>query len=162
MPAWFSQAAYDLEAMYARQVSAVYKVCYSFMRNAADAEDAVQSVFLKAMSSDQRFLTQEHEHAWFIRVAANHCKDSLKSAARGNAPLDAACEAVARCERYDSTLDAVLALPPKYKDAVYLYYYEGYTADEVARILNRSGSTVRSHLSEARSILKQQLGGDLQ
>ena len=161
MPAWFSQAAHDIEGIYGRQVSTVYKVCYSFMRNAPDAEDAVQNVFLKAIGSNQYFQNEEHEHAWFVRTAANHCKDVLKSAARKSVSLDGVPEPAAILGEPDGVLDAVLALPPKYKDAVYLYYYEGYTASEIARMLNRNASTVRSHLSEARSILRETLGGDL-
>ena len=160
MPAWYSRAAHDLEAMFRRQARAVYKVSYSYMRSAADAEDAVQAVFVKAMRTDQHFVSEEHEHAWFVRVAANHCKDVLKSAARRNVSLDEAPEPIGPFE-YDGTLDAVLALPSKYKDVVYLYYYEGYTADEIARMLDRKSSTVRSHLSEARAILRETLGGDL-
>lgn len=161
MPAWYSQAAHDLEAIYGRQVSTVYKVCYSYMRNAPDAEDAVQNVFMKAINARQCFQSEQHEHAWFVRVAANHCKDLLRASARKSVPLDEAPEPVDRGYERDSALDAVLALSPKYKDTVYLYYYEGYTADEIARMLGRNASTVRSHLSEARSILREKLGGDL-
>ena len=161
MPAWFSQAAHDIEAVFARQVGTVYKLCYSYLRNASDAEDATQSVFVKAISAGQCFESEEHERAWLIRVAVNHCLDILKGAPRRNVPLDDAPEPAARSCEFDATLDAVLALPPKYKDAVYLYYYEGYTAEEIARMLDRNPSTVRSHLSEARAILRETLGGDL-
>ena len=155
MPAWFSRAAHDIEAVFGRQAGAVYKLCYGYLRNAADAEDAVQNVFVKAISAGQCFESEEHEHAWLIRVAVNHCLDALKAAARRNVPLEAAGEPAAPAQ------DAVCALPPKYKDAVYLYYYEGYTAEEIARMLGRNASTVRSHLSEARAILRETLGGDL-
>ena len=63
-------------------------------------------------------------------------------------------------DRFDETLEAVLALPAKYKDCVYLHYYEGYKTDEIARMTGRTPSTVRSHLSEARALLKSTLGGD--
>ena len=161
MPVWFSRAAHDIEAIYGRQVGTVYKVCYSYMRNAPDTEDAVQSVFLKAMDAKQHFQNETHEHAWFIRAAVNHCKDALKSAARKNVSLEEAPEPEAAPHGHDFALDAVLALPPKYKDVVYLYYYEGYATGEIARMLNRNESTVRSHLSEARNILRETLGGDL-
>ncbi len=161
MPAWYSQAAHDIEAIFARQVSTVYKVCYSFVRNSADAEDISQGVFLKAMRARQCFVSEEHEHAWFIRAAANSSKDALRSAARRSVPLDAAPEPAVEDGEHDSTLDAVLALPPKYKDVVYLYYYEGYATKDIARILDRKESTVRSHLSEARAMLREILGGDL-
>ena len=63
-------------------------------------------------------------------------------------------------EQHDATLEVVLALPERYKDVVYLYYYEGYTAAEVAEVVQRPASTVRNLLVEAREILREQLGGD--
>lgn len=161
MSAWFSQAEHDIEAVFNRQVSTVYKVCYNHLRNAADAEDAAQSVFVKAIRTQARFESEEHERAWLIRVAANHCKDLLKNAERRNVALDEAPEPAEPACEHDATLEAVMSLPSKYKDAVYLYYYEGYTAVEIARLLDRNESTVRSHLSEARAILRETLGGDL-
>ena len=59
-------------------------------------------------------------------------------------------------------MEAVLNLPPKYKDVVYLYYYEGYSTAEIARHLKSPEATVRSRLSRARTILKDQLGGDFE
>lgn len=60
----------------------------------------------------------------------------------------------------DETLDAVMKLPTKYKDVVYLYYYMGYQTDEISSMLKKNASTVRNHLREARLILKEQLGGE--
>ena len=63
-------------------------------------------------------------------------------------------------EQYE-VLDAVLALPEKYRDVIYLHYYEGYSAAEIGRILNRKENTVYSLLSRGRAMLKETLGGDL-
>jgi RNA polymerase sigma-70 factor (ECF subfamily) len=60
----------------------------------------------------------------------------------------------------NDTLEAVLALPERYKDCIYLHYYEGYKTDEIARMLETPSSTIRNRLSEARALLKTQLGGD--
>lgn len=151
----------DIEAIYSRHVDTVYRVCYSFMGNAADSEDATQSVFVKLMSNGPRFTSSEHEKAWLIRVASNHCKDVLKSAARKTASLDRVAEPIAREEGFDMVLDVVLALDPKYKVPVYLHYYEGYSAVDIARLLEKPASTIRSHLSEARTILRRALGEGL-
>ena len=148
----------DIEAIYTRHVDTVYRVCYSFMGNAADSEDAMQSVFVKLMSSGLLFTSSEHEKAWLIKVASNHCKDVLKSAARKTASLDRVAEPIAREEGFDMVLDVVLALDPKYKVPVYLHYYEGYSAVDIARLLEKPASTIRSHLSEARTILRRELG----
>ncbi|WP_417144298.1 RNA polymerase sigma factor [Raoultibacter massiliensis] len=152
----------DITAIYHRHVATVYRLCFSFLKTAADAEDAVQCVFMKLIRSDKRFESTEHEKAWLIVCASNHCKDVLKSAARskaGSMPEDVADES-SEADGYDETLEAVLALPEKYKDCLYLHYYEGYKTDEIARMTGRPPSTVRSHLSEARALLKETLGGE--
>ena len=140
----------DVEAIYLRHVDTVYRVCYSFMGNAADSEDATQSTFVKLMKARPTFTNEEHEKAWLIRVASNHCKDVLKSSVR---------KGVSDERGPDLALDAVLALDSKYKDVVYLHYYEGYSAADIARMLGKPSSTVRTHLREARAILRKALGG---
>lgn len=140
----------------------VYRLCFSFLKSAADTEDAVQNVFMKLINSDKQFENAEHEKAWLIVCASNHCKDVLKSAARsktGDMPDDIP-DTRTETDPYDETLEAVLALPERYKDCVYLHYYEGYKTDEIAQMTGRTPSTVRSHLSEARALLRDALGGD--
>lgn len=149
----------DVEAIYLRHVDTVYRVCYSFMGNAADSEDATQSTFVKLMKARPTFTNEEHEKAWLIRVASNHCKDLLRSSARKGVPLESVAEPAADERGPDLALDAVLALDSKYKDVVYLHYYEGYSAADIARMLDKPSSTVRTHLREARVILRKALGG---
>ena len=158
----------------------VYKVCYGFMGNGPDAEDAVQETFMRLLRYDGAFESDEHLKAWLIRVASNVCKDVLKSADRarrtgeelsdveaaGGATADAATASgsagLARSpeEALDATLEAVLALPAKYKDVVYLHYYEGYKTDEIAQMLGEKPSTVRNRLRDARGLLRKALGGE--
>lgn len=147
--------------MFRRHAKTVYRLCFSFFGNAADAEDATQSVFVKLINRPRRFNDVEHEKAWLIVCAQNHCRDVLKSSARKRMmelPDDMADER-ARVEG-DETLQAVLALPAKYKTCVYLHYYEGYPTADIAALTNTPASTVRSHLSEARALLKTMLGGE--
>lgn len=152
--------ASDIAAAYERHVDTVYRVCFAYLGNAADTEDAVQEVFIRYLKSAPAFTSGEHEKAWLIRVAGNLCKDMLRSAARRNVPLDEAPEPQSPEPLVDETLAVVLKLDEKYKDVVYLYYYEGYTTDEIAAMLARPPSTIRSHLSEARAILRRELGGE--
>ena len=70
----------ELTEIYRRQVDAVYRVCYAFMKNPADTEDLVQETFLKLLTSGRRFDSQDHERAWLIVTASNACKDALKHA----------------------------------------------------------------------------------
>ena len=151
----------DIAALFNRHAATVYRLCYSFLGSAADAEDATQSVFMKLIDRPRRFNDAEHEKAWLIVCAQNHCRDVLKSARRtlrADLPEDVADERASA--EGDETLRAVLALPPKYKTCVYLYYYEGYRTGEIAALTGTPASTVRSHLSEARTLLRTMLGGE--
>ena len=159
--ATYSRAFDDIEAIYNRQVSTVYRVCYSYLGNRADAEDATQNVFLRLLRSGASFESGEHEKAWLIRVSANLCKDVLKASDRKNVPLDAIPEPEAKPQEYDATLDVVLSLDEKYKDVVYLYYYEGWSTDQISGALGKPPSTIRSYLSEARALLRERLGGEI-
>ena len=147
--------------MFRRHAKTVYRLCFSFLGDAADAEDATQCVFMKLIDRPRTFNDAEREKAWLIVCAQNHCRDVLKSAARRCAaelPDDVPDDRTA--VGGDETLEAVLALPPKYKTCVYLYYYEGYRTADIALITGTPASTVRSHLSEARALLKTMLGGE--
>jgi len=150
-------ATIDIEAVFKRHVKAVYRLCYSYFGNAADAEDAVQATFMKLVASPREFNDEEHEKAWLLACAANVCKDELKSARRkraGEMPADVPDgSAQAELEPND-VLEAVLALPDQYKDCVYLHYYEGYKIVEIAAMTDTPSSTVRNRLSDARKLLR--------
>lgn len=146
----------EFAEIYNRHVDTVYRVCFSFMKNAADTEDMVQETFLKLMSCRKVFETKEHEKAWLIVTASNTCKDELR---RFKRKMDYISGSLRQQEVYtddrDGILQAVLALPMKYKEVVYLYYYEGYQTSEIAKLLHCPASTVRNQLSRARELLKR-------
>jgi RNA polymerase sigma-70 factor (ECF subfamily) len=145
--------------LYHRQVDTVYRVCYTYLRNAADTEDAVQSVFMKLLAKPTVFQSEEHEKAWLIRVASNLCKDQLKNSWAKRSSLEDVAEPFTEDEKHDETLEEVLKLPDNLRICVYLYYYEGYNAAEIADIIQRPHSTVRNYLSEARQQLRTRLAG---
>lgn len=151
----------EIEEIYNRYFDTIYRVCFSFMKNEADTEDIVQETFLKLITSDKPFQSKSHEKAWLIVTACNTCKDALKHWRRKVEDIDdyPSLEA-AKLSRDEHILSAVLALPIKYKEVVFLYYYEGYQTSEIARMLHCSGSAVRNRLMRARKILKKYLGGD--
>ncbi len=140
----------------------VQRICFYHLKNHADTEDVFQNVFLKYMMSDQSFCDSEHEKAWILRVAINACKDYLKSFFRRNiVSLESLGDVEAEvAEDYQEVLEAVLSLPAKYKDVIYLSYYEGYTAAEIGKILGKAENTVYSLLSRGRGMLKKKLGGE--
>lgn len=137
----------------------VFRLCMVNLRNHADAEDVFQTVFLKYTLNCKPFQSAEQEKAWLIRVTLNECRDLLKSFFRKNTvPLEEA-ETVISPE-HSIVLDAVRSLPKDYRNAVYLHYYEGYTAPEIATILNKNPNTVYTHLTRGRNMLKEILGGE--
>lgn len=154
----------EAETNYAieQYASMIRRICFYHLKNRADTEDVFQNVFLKYLLYEGTFADAEHEKAWFIRVAINACKDHLKSLFRRRTlPLDVLMEETAQLEpeQFD-LMEAVLTLPTKYKDVIYLYYYEGYSAAEIGHILKTKESTVYSLLSRGRGMLKEKLRGD--
>ena len=135
----------------------VYRLAYARTGSHADAEDVMQEVFLKLLRKAPDFRDEEHRKAWLLRVAANQVTDLCRSAwRRRTGPLD---ETVAAPERPDgSVLDAVLALPEKYRMCVHLHYYEGLSVAETAAVLGRSESVVKTRLFRARAMLRDALG----
>ena len=140
----------------------VRRLCLVHLKNPADTEDIFQNVFLKYVLSPVVFESPEHEKAWLIRVTINACKDLVKSFFRScTVPLEELLDQPAPLsEEHREVLEAVLALPRKYRDAVYLHYYEGYTAAEIGKLLGKNTNTVYTLLTRAREQLRKTLGGD--
>lgn len=152
----------EILEIYDRHADAVYRVCFAYMKNAPEAEDMTQETFLRLISHEKPFENQRHEKAWLIVTASNLCKDALKKWWRYSENIDDYTYLAQESpETGNEVLDAILALPPDYKDAVYMYYYEGFSTVEIARHLNCPESTVRSRLSRARKQLQTMLGGVL-
>lgn len=145
-----------------RYADLVRRICFVRMKNHADVEDIFQDVFLKYLLHDQGFQSEAHEKAWFIRVTINACKDSLKSFFRKKvSSLEDIPPVMAPLgEEKTEVWDAILRLPQKYRDVIYLFYYEGYTAVEIAKILEKNENTIYTWLRRAKTQLKEQMGGD--
>ena len=139
----------------------VRRLCMVHLKNEADTQDIFQTVFLKYVLSSVRFESPEHEKAWLIRVTLNTCRDLLKSFFHSRVlPLEAAAAACTSDPENSGVLQAVLSLPPKYKDVIYLHYYEDYTAPEIGRILGKNVNTVYTLLNRAKKLLREMLGGE--
>lgn len=152
----------EISAALDRYSDTVRRLCMVHLKNIADTEDIFQTVFLKYALSSAEFESREHEKAWFIRVTISACRDLLRSFFRSRTvSLDELTEQAAPLEEDNrEVLEAVLSLPLKYKEAVYLHYYEDYTAPEIAKILGKNVNTVYTLLNRARGMLKEKLGGD--
>lgn len=140
----------------------VRRLCLIHLKNQADSEDIFQTVFLKYVLSSAVFKSQEHEKAWFIRVTVNACRDLLRSFFHSRTvPLEELIDLPADAPPDTRhVLEAVLGLPEKYRDVVYLHYYEGYTAPEIGRIIHKNTNTVYSLLTRSKTLLREKLGGD--
>ena len=125
----------------------VLRLSYSYLNQTQDAQDICQTVFLKLL-----------ERAWIIRTTANTCKDLLKSHWRRTTVAMEAASHIPAPELEEGSLSAAVnLLPPKYRAVIYLYYYEGYSSKEIARLLGRNPATVATQLRRGRTQLKDLL-----
>lgn len=133
----------------------ILRISYQYLKQTCDAEDICQTVFLKYLVSDMTFDSIEHEKAWIIRTTINACKDHLKSAFfRRTVALDDAAQIAAPAVPDNWLLDAMKGLPEKHRISLYLYYYEEYSAREIAEVMGVSESAVNQYLTRGRRKLR--------
>ena len=127
----------------------------NYLKSTCEAEDVCQTVFLKFMTSAPEFESPEHEKAWVIRTAINVCKNELKSAFfRRTTGIDDISELTAPENPDLGVMGEIMKLPANYRISIYLYYYEGYSAAEIADVLGKKESAVMAYLSRGRKKLK--------
>ncbi len=134
------------------------RLAYSRLQSTADAEDCVQEVYLKLLCRKPAFRDETHEKAWLVRVTLNQASDISRARRRHDAVLEALPTPAAADE--PSLLSAVRALPDKYAAVLHLHYYEGYTIQEIAKLLALPAATVGTRLSRGRAKLKAMLKED--
>ena len=118
-----------------------------------EAEDVTQETFLRLVRTAPEFADEDHCRAWLLRVAMNCAGDLFRSAWRRHTrPLEEAEQVPAPEE--GGVLEAVLALPERYRAPVHLFYYEGLSTAEIAAVLGKSEGAVRTRLSRARAMLR--------
>ena len=135
------------------------RLAYTRLDDPADAEDIVQEVFLKLLTARPLFRDSEHEKAWLIRTTLHRASDLRRSAARRNVPLEEAAQAAAP-QAGSELLTAVRALPEPYSAVIHLYYYEGYSIKEIAKLLGVPTPTVGTRLARGRERLRRLLKED--
>lgn len=138
----------------------LYRVAFHALGNRPDAEDVVQTVLLRLYEHRGAFESEEHRKRWLLRVAVNESRKLLRTFWRRRVvPLDEEWDAPApEDSRGREVLEAVMALEPRYRVAVYLYYYEGCSVKEAAALMNARESTVQTWLQRAREKLRAALG----
>lgn len=142
------------ETLLDRHGESILRLAYSYLHNQSDAEDILQDTLIQYLRTAPTLENPAHEKAWLLRVAGNLSKNLLR--AQGYRQADQLEETLAAQEREDLSYvwEAVKALPLPYREAVHLYYYEGYSTAQIAQILGQKETTVRSHLKRGREKLK--------
>ena len=140
----------------------ILRVCAAYSLGRADAQDICQDIFLTLLEREQAFQGPEHERAFILRCAINACKDLLKSFFRSRTvPLEEAPDLPAQDPAGGrEVLGAVLSLPQRYRDVIYLHYYEGYSAVEIGKLLSKNVNSIYTLLHRAKALLREDLGGD--
>ena len=153
------QAEQTAERLLKEYGNHVLRLAYSYLHNIQDAEDILQETLIRYLQNAPVFRSSEHEKAWLLRVAANLSKNRIDyNWIRETDELD---EKLQEEEREDLAFvwEAVRKLPENYREVIHLYYYEGYSTKEIAKILQSRESTVRSNLKRGREKLKAILKG---
>ena len=147
----------DFSTKYDMYGNMIYKICVVYLADTSLSEDVTQEVFIKLFYYSPEFNDSEHEKRWIIRVTINLCKDTLKKiSARKTVPLEDQRE-IALHQTDDDISEIIFNLPPKYKDVIHLHYYEGYSVNEISKILHISTSAVKMRLKRGRELLKIRL-----
>lgn len=135
------------------------RVAYTYTKNMDDAQDMVQDALLKYIEKAPEFISAEHEKAWLLRVTINLCKNHMTSAYKKTyAELS---QDISFYDSYSSGLyEIVCSLPQKYSLVIHLFYYEGYSQKEIAKIMKITESAVSTRLQRGRSLLRQKIGDD--
>lgn len=134
------------------------KIAFAYLKNTADAEEVAQEVFLAYLQKRPVFENSEHEKAWLIRTTINKSKNMLKAGwFRNRSPVPEDLSYLPKEE--NEVLTAVLSLDKKYRIPIHLHYYEGYSIQEIAAIMQAKPATVGTWLARGRLILRGKIGG---
>ncbi len=137
----------------------VFRLAFMYLSNRSDAEDVVQEIFLKLFRANPAFNDEEHIKAWLITVTSNYCKDIMKSIWHKRVTLVDEIPLPINDTKKREVIKQVMNLPLKYRNVIYLYYYEGYSSYEIANFLSEKDATIRTRLKRGREILKSRLAG---
>lgn len=148
-------SAEDVIETYAKMI---YRLAFAQLRSGPDADDVFQEVFLRYVRTGRSFESEEHRKAWLLRVTINCCRKAQTSSWRMRTqPLN---EELPFADPEESELFVLLgALPPLYRAVLHLFYYEGYSTEEIGTMLGRRAATIRSQLARGRAILKREMEG---
>jgi len=147
----------------------ILHLVYTYVKNRATAEDLTQEIFIKCYERLNQFNRQSSIKTWVYRIASNHCKDYLRSwhyrkITFSNKVFDYIPSKAKQVEEEiitnseeNSLTNAVMNLPLKYREVVFLHYYEELSLREISNITTVNISTIKTRLKRARELLKDQM-----
>ena len=143
--------------------NSILRLALSYLHNIEDAEDILQETMIKFVTVRPVFESESHRKAWLMRVASNLAKNRIDyNKVRDTSELNEEIagevqEDLDNGEEYKAIWDAVRSLPVHQREAIHLFYQEGYSTSEIAVITGRREATVRSDLKRARDKLRELL-----
>ena len=141
-----------------KYIDTVFRLALSYMKSGADADDITQNVFLKLLKEPKDFESDDHVRYWLVRVTINECRKALRSPWHSAENFeDYAAKLSFVTPEHSELFYAVMDLPKKDRVAIYLYYYEEYSTEEIASMLKIPQATVCTHLKRGREMLKKNL-----
>lgn len=147
-------------ALYAqRHRDDIYRLAYSYLKDPQDADDVTQEVLEILCRTTRDFDSAQHVRNWLLRVTINQCKKHLRFLRRhSSVPLEDYAETLCfERPEYEELFAAVMALERKYRVVIHLYYFHGYSVEEISRLLSRPEGTVKTWLARGRQALRKTL-----
>lgn len=145
-------------ALAKKHMDMIFRIAFNYVKDQSEADDITQNVLLKLLDTKKEFESDEHIKYWLIRVTINESKKALLSPWRNTEPIeDYASKIAFSAPEHGDVFYALMELPRKYRMALYLHYYEEYSSGEISRILKIPQSTVLTHLSRGRELLRKKL-----
>ena len=135
----------------------VYRLAYFYTNSKYDADDIYQDVFFKYLQNKKQFENEEHKKAWLIKVTINSCKKLWLSSWKRKITSLNDDEIKFEMEEDIGLYNEIKKLPKKYRAVLHLFYYEQYSIKDISKILNQKESTIRTWLTRARKLLKNQI-----
>lgn len=147
----------------------ILRLVYSYVNDKAMAEDLTQEIFVKCYKSLHTYKGNANIKTWLWRIAINHCKDYLKSwhnkyvivseneSTNNNTNKEMIEQLVIQREDDHQLVIAIMNLPIKYREVLYLFYYENLSLKELSVLIGKNENTVKTRLRRAKELLKERL-----
>jgi RNA polymerase sigma-70 factor, ECF subfamily len=158
-----------IDEMMNRYGQEILQLAFSYVNNRAIAEDLTQDIFVKCYNGLHTYSGKSKLRTWLWRIAINHCKDFLRSWYNRNVVIageelpikstkkEQVEQEVIQREEDDELISAVMTLPIKYREVIYLFYYEDLAIREIAELTETGVNTVKTRLKRAKELLKERL-----